>query len=59
MHAGHVDEDHAPALHVAVLFSSRCGMRVHSESARMSVSKAINLEVLPRYGSDSSRRRLV
>ena len=59
MHDGIVDEDHALALHVVVLFSSRCDMRVHSESACMSVCEADNLEVLHGYGSDSSRRRLL
>jgi hypothetical protein len=59
MHYGPVNEDHAPALHVAVLFSSRCGMRVQSEYACLSVREASNLEILPGYGSDGSRRRLV
>jgi len=59
MYVGLVNEDHAYALHVAVVFSSRCDMRVHSESARMSVCEASNLEVLPRYGNDGSRCRLL
>jgi hypothetical protein len=59
MHVGHVNEDHAHALHIAVLFSSRCGMRAHFESARLSVCEADNLEVLSGYGSTVSHRRLV
>ena len=59
MHVGPFNEDHALALHVAVLFSSRCGVRVHYESAYLSVCEANNLEVLHGYGNDGSRRRRV
>ena len=59
MHVSPLDEDHAHALCVAVSFSSRGGIRVHSEFVCMSAYEAAKLEVLPGYGSDSSRRCLV
>ena len=54
MHVGLVYEDHESALHEGILFPSRCGLLVHSESAYMSVCEADNLEILLVYGSDGS-----
>ncbi len=59
MHANPIDEDHASALHVAALFSSRCGMLIQFESTCVDVFEADNLEIMPAYGSGDSRYRLV
>ena len=59
MHHSPIDENHALALHVAVLLSSRCGMCAHSDFAYVNACEAYNLEVLLGDGGDGSRCRLV
>ena len=59
MHIGLVYEDHAFALHGGVLFPSRRGMLVHSESACVVVCEAGNLEIMHVYGCNGSCRCLV
>jgi hypothetical protein len=59
MHTGPVDKNHAHAMHGGVLFSSRCGMLIHSESVCVSVCEAGNLEVLHVDGSGDFRYRRV
>ncbi len=59
MHASLVDENHAPVLHGGVLFPSRCGLLIHSESACVAVCEADNLEILHVYGCYGACSRLV